>query len=146
MEKNKFTNLINSLSAIAEKDLWMPRYDKELDYFFWTRESVSKRAKLIQVSHEASLYVSPKGKIEGVLVEYLQSNFVEHNPTYKDFVKSFTKRIDDSVYTIKDTDNENKYLFAFGEALRADIYQDAKEIGKGKLDLDDLAKYAFAKS
>ena len=128
---------------MAKKDNWTTRYDKELDYFYWTKKNISDKSKLVQVSHETSFYINPFGGIEGVFVEYLTNNFVNHNPAYKDFVKEFTKKVDDNIYTIKNPKNAEKYLFAFGESIRADIYQDAKEIGKGKLDLDDLVKYAF---
>ncbi len=142
MEKAKFTDLINRLSLIAEKDKWVPKYDKNLDYFYWTKENISRSALLLQVSHEASLYVTPGGKVEGVLVEYMRDNFVAHNASYAGFVDQFTKKVDESTYTIKNKKAAEKYLFAFGESIRADIYQDAQEICKGDLDFDDLLKYA----
>lgn len=143
MEKTKFSNLVDRLSVIAEKEKWIPRYDRELDHFFWTKEPISDNTALVKVSHETSLYVSPKG-IDGVMVEYLSSNFVEHNPAYEGFVKQFTKRIDGSLYTIKSQERAEKYLFGLGDALRADIYRDAEEGGK-KINIDNLVGFALKK-
>lgn len=143
MEKSKFTNLVNGLSAIAEQDNWIPRYDKSLDYFYWTKESLSKDTELIKISHEASLFISRDKKIEGVFVEYLKGNFIKHNGVYRDFLKQFKKKISNDVYTVENTKEAEKYLFALGEALRADMYQDAKERNYS-IDFDKLINFAFS--
>jgi hypothetical protein len=49
MEKTKFTNLINNLSAIAKRDQWIPRYDRSLDYFYWTKEPLSKDTEYLRL-------------------------------------------------------------------------------------------------
>ena len=104
---------------------------------------MDKNSKLVQVSHESSLYISPKGKVEGVFIEYLSKNFVEHNPVYRAFVKQFTKPLEGHTYTIGNKKKAEKYLLALGEALRADIYQDAKEY-KQDLNIDALMNFALA--
>ncbi len=143
MEKTRFTNLVNSLSVVAERDKWIPKYDKEADYFYWTRKNLNKDSMLVQVSHESSFYVNPKGKIEGVMIEYLNNNFIAHNPSYKSLIKQFTKKIDDDCFTVADKKKAEKYLFALGQALRADIYQDVRENNK-EINMDALVKFAFA--
>jgi len=144
MEKTKFTNLINQLSITAQKDSWALNYDKEIDHLFWNKEPLNKNVKLVKVSHEASFYVDPNKKIEGVVVEYFTSNFVAHNPTYKGFAKQFNKKVGKNTFTVTHTQETNKYLFGLGEALRADIYQDSKETGKA-LNFDSLVNYALSK-
>ncbi len=143
MEKTKFTNLINDLSGIAERDHWTTSYDKKLDYFYWTKKHLSKDAKLVKVSHETYFYFGHNKKIEGVFVEYLKNNFVEHNHAYKGFIKQFKKKLDNNLYTISNNKDAAKYLFALGTALRADIYQDDNEKG-GKINFDELINFALA--
>jgi hypothetical protein len=144
MEKSTFSNLINGLSVIAEKDKWVPRYDPELDYFYWTKEPLREDARLVKVSHETSLYFTPDRKIQGVFVEYLKNNFVAHNKAYGNFVKQFKKKIGDGLYTIEKPKEAEKYLFGLGEALRADIYQDAKEKGD-VINFEKLLRFALSR-
>lgn len=146
MDKTKFQNLINNLSTIALKNKWIPLYNKELDYFFWTQKNVSGEAKLVKVSHETSLYINPRKEIEGIFVEYLRTNFVEHNPLYGVLLKQFTKKIDNNVFTVANINKAEKYFIGMAEALRADIYQDAQSVQeKGiNFDFDNLIKCALA--
>ena len=106
---------------------------------------MNKENRLVKVSHETSLYINPKREIEGVLVEYLNNNFVEHNPVFKQFVKKFNKRIDKNTYTLSKNKETEKYRFGLAQALTSDIYQDANKQGV-KLDLDNLIKYALSNS
>ena len=89
MEKTKFTDLIDSLGAIAAKNKWTPYYDKKLDSFYWHQTPLSSDSNLVKISHETSVYVSAKGNIEGLFVEYLKNNLVEHNPIFKNLPGSF---------------------------------------------------------
>ena len=125
MESPGFANLIDKLSSVATLDNWEPLYDKRLDYFYWRKPDMSKSAQMVKVSRETHLYVTPAGRIEGVFVEYLKSNFAAHNTSYKDMVKIFTKHVVDGGYTVSSHDKDTKALFGrFAESLRADIYRD----------------------
>jgi hypothetical protein len=74
---------IAKLADIAKKDQWVVEYDNELDSFYWTKPSISKDAQLTRFSDEFALYVTPKGNIEGLFIEYAQNNFVTHHQTFK---------------------------------------------------------------
>jgi len=136
MEKTRFSDLIDSLSSVATLENWVPSYDKHTDYFYWKKPRISKDATLIKVSHETHLYVTPKGKIEGVFVEYLRNNFAAHNTDYRHMTKMFTKKISEDRYTIARKSKEMTVLFdKFAESLRADIYRDAV---RDKKSIDEL--------
>ena len=129
---------------MAEKDKWVPRYDPELDYFYWTSEPLREDARLVKVSHETSIYFTADKKIHGVFVEYLKNNFVEHNKAYEDLVKQFKKKIGKNLYTVQEPKKAEKYLFGLGEALRADIYQDSKKKGD-VINFDKLVSFALSR-
>src|SRR3989338_2828898 len=102
MGKGKFTNLIDSLSEKAFSDKWIPTYDRELDYFSWTKENLSGNSKLIKVAHETFLFLDGSGNVEGLAVEYLKNNFVAHNDVFSGLPDLFTLKIDESTFTIDD--------------------------------------------
>ena len=145
MEKAQFINLIDNLGALASKDKWAPSYDKKLDQFYWHKKPLSTDASLVKVSHEASLYFSKKGDVEGVLVEYLKSNFVDHNPVFSGLTSSFNVRVDNSLFTVstKDLSKIKPQLFGLVEAVKADIYKDAWEKSYSVGDLSKLTNFAI---
>lgn len=126
MEKAKFQDLIDKLSSVATLNRWKPLYDRRLDFFYWKKPNLSKGARLVKVSHETHLYLTPAGKIEGVMVEYLNGNFVGHNSDYRGMTKSFDKKVAGHEYTISKKSRKMEILFdKFAESLKADIYRDA---------------------
>lgn len=128
MEQRKFTNLIDSLSQKAFSERWIPTYDKDLDYFSWTKEDLSDDSKLIKVAHETFLYLDKNGNVEGLAVEYLKNNFVAHNDVFKDFTNLFTVKIDENTFTLDEQKSENKNkLIGLAESLKADIYKEIIE-------------------
>ena len=79
MEKSKFLSLIANLKETAEKDNWKVQYNKELDTFYWSRQTISADAELKQFLDDFSLYINAKGDIEGVFIEYAKFNFFSHH-------------------------------------------------------------------
>lgn len=105
MEKVKFKNIdflrsISELPETIEKNEWKKEYDKDLDRFYWTQSEISHNSELINVGNEYSFYINSKGKLEGLFVEYVKKNFVQHNKEFKKLFNSFTKKVDDSVFTV----------------------------------------------
>ncbi|MDP3696873.1 MAG: hypothetical protein Q8R55_02465 [Candidatus Taylorbacteria bacterium] len=125
MEKGRFTNLIDSLSEKALSEKWIPTYDRELDYFSWTKENLSDDSKLIKVAHETFLFLDRGGNIEGLAVEYLKNNFVAHNNVFRDLPGLFTVKIDESTFTLDEKKGTNRsQLLGLAESLKADIYKE----------------------
>lgn len=136
MGKVGFARLIDSLSTVATLDRWEPLYDKRTDYFYWKKPKLSRDVRMVKVSHETHLYVTPKGTVEGVFVEYLKNNFVGHNAEYRHMTTVFTKKVTDRKYTVGSRSRATTALFdKFAESLRADIYRDAVQ---DKKSIDDL--------
>jgi len=73
MGESKITNLIKNLAEIAIKNNWIKTYDKELDYFCWSKANLSKDVRAIKISQEVLFYLNPKRVIEGFGVEYLKN-------------------------------------------------------------------------
>lgn len=144
MEKAGFQNLVDKLSSVATLDRWETLYDKQLDFFYWKKRRLSKDVRMVKVSHETHFYLTPAGKIEGVLVEYLKNNFIEHNSDYRGMVKFFNKKVTDNEYTLSKKDKNMKVLFdKFAESLKADIYRDACEDRKSVDDLNFVIAQAL---
>lgn len=140
-----FEKTINNLPVIAEKEKWVPSYDKDLDFLYWTKYPLSNNCKLVKVSHETSLYINAKKEVEGVLVEYLVGNFISHNPSLKGITKQFNKELGNGMYTVVSNKDTKKLFSKLGEGLRADIYQDATKV-KGGVNYDVLVNLAVNKS
>ncbi len=100
MRESKITNLIKNLAEIAIKNNWIKTYNKELDYFCWSKVNLSKDIREIKVSQEVLFYLNLKGAIEGFGIEYLKNNFIEHNPRYKNLTKLFTEKTNEGIFTI----------------------------------------------
>lgn len=129
MEKTKFINLIENLNKKALIGKWIPTYDKKLDYFTWTKEPLSKDAKLMKIARDIFLFFNPKGSLEGLAIEYLKSNFIEHNEKLGNFVNIFKKKVNNHTYTVVEKDKKNiePFLIGFSESVRANIYKEILE-------------------
>lgn len=146
MGKTGFENIVDKLPASADFEKWEVTYDKQLDFLYWMAPRVSRNATMVKVSHETYLYLTPSGKIEGVLVEYLQGNFVEHNVEYKDITKSFKKLAGRRESVLKNKSVKTRQLFErFAEALRADIYRDAVQDKKSIAELEFVVESVVKK-
>jgi hypothetical protein len=129
MERLKFVNLIDRLSNIAKRDKWETSYNKALDHLYWVNPNLSPEARLVKLSHETSAYITPKGNLEGVFVEYLNQNFLTHNPTVEENLRGFLNG---------EVDSNDPKLSTFAESLRADIYKDALDNDYNSKDLEQL--------
>ena len=145
MEKTRFITNLNNLFKIARKDKWTPVYNRRLDFFSWTKPTLSKESHLVKVSHDVFLYFNSKGLVEGLAIEYLTSNFIEHNPSYKDLPKIFTKEIDEKIFTVpkkEEKQMEDKFEM-LTETLKANIYEDSLINKQDINDLERLIKFAI---
>jgi len=79
--KNISINIANIFKK-AKEDKWVVEYDSDLDSFYWMKPKLSKNSKLKKFLEDFSLYVSQKGEIEGLFIEYAKYNFLSHNPDY----------------------------------------------------------------
>lgn len=145
MGQTKRINLIENLIGIAEKNEWIKTYNKQLDYFCWTKPSISKNIHLIKVSKEVLLYLNPKGLIEGMGVEYFNNNFIKHNPAHKDLPGFFTEKIDEVNFAIpkkKEKEMTNEFDI-FIKDLTNDIYKENFENNRTAEDLEKLVAIAI---
>jgi hypothetical protein len=144
MEKRQFTDIIDRLSKEATLKEWKEvAYEKQLDTLVWKKTKLSKNTVLVKVSHDTYLYLTPKKRAEGIMVEYLKGNFTKHNTEYKNIFKFFDKEISSGNYTLSKKDkNAEDYFDKFTETVRADIYKDAIQDKKTVNDLEFTIKLA----
>ena len=124
---------------------WIPTYNKELDYFAWTKPVLSKDSRLVKISHDVLLHFTKKGAVEGLDLEYLKGNFIEHNPDFKDFPELFTEKADKSIFTIpKEKQGTTEGTFrSFMDKVRTDIYEDTLNDRQSIDELEDLVDTAL---
>jgi len=145
MGEFKITNLIKDLAKIAIKNNWIKTYDKELDYFRWSKVNLSKDIREIKMSQEILFYLNHRGIIEGFGIEYLKNNFIEHNPRYKNLTKLFTEKTEEGVFTIplkQEKKVAKEFEILIGDATR-DIYQENWENKKTPEELEKLLSIAI---
>jgi hypothetical protein len=66
-------------------------YDSDLDTLYWSKPIISEGAITTQFLEDFSLYVTNKGLIEGLFIEYAKYNFVSHNKEYAPLFKQLEK-------------------------------------------------------
>lgn len=145
MEESKLFTLLGNIAKIAKQGAWVPTYNKTLDYFSWSKPLLSEDSRLVKISHDVFLYFNKRGTIEGLDIEYLNSNFIEHNPSCKEFPKLFTERTDGNVFTVPKEQQKNmEGMFPdFAEKIRSGIYEDAVLNNQGVKELEDLVDVAL---
>lgn len=148
MEKEEFFNLIDQFSEVASLSKWRAVYDKKLDNLYWRKSQLSKNTKLVKVSHETFLYLSPKREVEGVFVEYFKNNFTKHNKRLRRIIKLFDKKIGESEVTLsksKIKTNKTKDSFEdLADGIKLDIFRDACKDKKTIGDLNFVISTALA--
>lgn len=100
MEKRKILHFIADLFNIACKDNWKPEYDASQDYFYWTREKLSRDTRLVRFLDEFSLYINPRGSIEGLFIEYAKNNFLSRNEDLKPLFNALNVSMGNDIFTI----------------------------------------------
>jgi len=145
MEKKRFLTLLDNLSKTARQDNWIATYNKTLDYFSWTKPSLSKDSSLVKIAHDIFLHFDKKGGVEGLDIEYLTSNFIEHHDSNKNLLQLFTEQKDGGVFTIPEG-KKGQYevnLENLLENVKLEIYEDALNTNQGVDDLEKLVDVAL---
>ena len=103
---NKYLINISKLAETAKDNKWAIEYDADVDSFYWTKPKISTQARLMKLSDDFALYVTPEGNIEGVFIEYAKNNFMEHNKDFKPLMDNL-KEIDENRFVLtKDKQKE----------------------------------------
>ncbi len=96
---NKYLINISKLAETAKNSKWAIEYDADVDSFYWTKPEISKQARLMKLSDDIALYVTPEGNVEGVFIEYAKNNFMEHNKDFKPILENM-KEINDNRFVL----------------------------------------------
>jgi hypothetical protein len=81
LEKRAVLNFAYNLGDIVKKNSknWIARYDKDTDAFSFTTEKLPSDARLQYFGNESAFYITKKGEVKGIFIEYFNKNFVKHN-------------------------------------------------------------------
>ncbi len=64
---------------IVKKNNWVSRYDIDTDAFSVTVKKLPNDARLKYFGDEFAFYLTKKGQVKGIFIEYFKKNFVKHN-------------------------------------------------------------------
>ncbi len=121
MEKRNVINLIDSIPRKALEENWVRSYDKELDFFTWTKKDLDEESTMVKVSNHTFLYISSNIELEGVALEYAKSNFIQHSDLVNrpDIVSIFMGK---EASENDDSDETSELLFA--KSIQSDIFKE----------------------
>ena len=75
----------------AKKDKWVMEYNPDLDSLYWSKTKISPSAQLKKFLEDFSIYITDKGIIEGLFIEYAKGNFISHNAEYGELIDNMVK-------------------------------------------------------
>lgn len=146
MAETKLINNLSELAKVAQENKWTKSYDKDLDFLYWGNQEKMATAKVLKVSQEVFLYIDELKNIEGVGVEYLTSNFIEHKPEYKDLTNLFTQEAENGVFTIPyEKDPAILHRFEdFAKDIVLDVFRENLNHKQNGFGIEELANLAIA--
>lgn len=146
MAETKLLNNLKDLSKIAEEKKWTKSYDKDLDFLYWGNPDKTAAARILKISQEVFLYIDSMKNLEGIGVEYLTSNFIEHKPEYKNLPDLFTKKMEDGVFEIpSNKEGKASHEFEdFAKDLVIDVFSESLNHKQDAASIEDLANLALA--
>lgn len=117
---------------IVKKNNWVSRYDSETDGFSVTIKTLSKDARLKYFGDEVAFYITSKGEVQGIFIEYFKKNFVKHNKGISDIrevlKKEETKQkgSENSLVEVKVNSMKTKLLKGLENALEETLAKGIK--------------------
>ena len=120
----KITNIFN----IAKKDKWVMEYDPELDSLYWSKPKISPSAQLKKFLEDFSIYITDKGLIEGLFIEYAKGNFISHNTEYRKLINKMKKV--DGVYILPKNEEKNvePLLKSMANMIGNETFEDVNKV------------------
>lgn len=97
----KITDIFN----IAKRDKWVMEYNPDLDSLYWSKPKISPTAQLKKFLEDFSLYITDKGLIEGLFIEYAKGNFISHNEEFKTLIDKMVES--DGVYVLPQAETKS---------------------------------------
>ena len=101
---------------------WVTRYDTDTDSFSFSVKNLPDDARLKYFGDEFAFYVTKKGEVKGIFIEYFNKNFVAHNKEASAFKDMFTKmelkqKDGESLLEVKSSKLQAKMIKGLEEAL-----------------------------
>lgn len=146
MAKKNIYNLIRDVVEVAKKNKWERSYNKDADFFCWTKKSLSKGVRLVKISRETILYINKSAQIEGLGIEYWKDNFIAHHNGYKGLTDFFTENIGSGIFVVPKSKEDiiDDKLGHFTQDLLLDIYDEHTVEGRTIEDIQSLIDTAIS--
>jgi hypothetical protein len=125
--KEDIVNATKCIPDRAAKDGWVFTLDKEEGALYYSPVRIPSDAQLFQASDEFAIYLDSKKQIHGVMIEYVNANFLKHHIEFEDsyeelFESASSKK--KSIITVKPT-SRNKETLKFRNMLENVLIKDA---------------------
>ena len=120
----------------AKKDKWVMEYNPDLDSLYWSKPKISPSAQLKKFLDDFSVYITDKGIIEGLFIEYAKGNFISHNEEYGELIDKMVKVNDMYVLPEKKVKSVEPLLKSMANMVGNETFQ---AVLNKKLDLNKIA-------
>ncbi len=96
-QKKDVMDLASDFSSFVKRHGWIARYDPESDELSIAMPRLSKNSRIRYADDELAFYVTPHNRIEGIFIEYFQSNFVRHHKDLKKIILKLGNKNSDTL-------------------------------------------------
>jgi archaellin len=90
----KLKKSLDNIKQIAKREKWTIEYNKTIDAFYYSPKRLPNDTRLLSLTDEIALYVTPEAGVKGIFIEHFSTNFVEHHREFKKVFDYFTKTKD----------------------------------------------------
>ncbi len=87
LDKDKIVKQLGQISQNFETGKWLFEYNKELDQLYFGKKIIPKNSFLYNLNDEINIFVTPKSTINGIFIEYFETNYIKHNKNLKHVIK-----------------------------------------------------------
>jgi hypothetical protein len=121
IQTDKILSQMLNLRDLAQKGSWELAYDEDNDSLYYAPNRIPKGSRLFNFGDEFAVYLDEDSNINGLFIEYFESNFTQHEKEYKKIVTLLDKKTDG--YRTSNNNNSDDIKLAenalSGEVLRS---------------------------
>lgn len=87
LDKDKIVKQLAKISHNFESGKWLFEYNKDLDQLYFGKKIIPKSSFLYNLNDEINIFVTPKSTVNGIFIEYFETNYIKHNKNLKHVIK-----------------------------------------------------------
>jgi hypothetical protein len=127
-EKKAVLDFAYNFEDVVKRNNWVTRYDIDTDSFTISSKKLPNDARLKYFGNEFAFYLTKKGEVKGIFIEYFKKNFVKHNKKIIEINDILNKAASEqreedgsSLLELKKHQLKNKLLRGLEEALESSL-------------------------